>query len=32
MMKMLWLLVPAALLVFWWMRHSANQKAKSGRA
>ena len=28
-MKMLWLLVPVVFLVMWWMRHSANQKAKS---
>ena len=28
-MKMLWLVIPAAFLVMWWMRHSANQKAKS---
>ena len=31
MMKFVWLLVPAALLLMWWMRHSANRKAKGGR-
>jgi len=28
-MKMLWLLIPVVFLALWWMRHSANQKAKS---
>lgn len=27
-MKFLWLAIPMAFLVMWWMRHSANQKAK----
>ncbi len=31
-MKMLWLLVPVAFLAMWFVRHSANQKAKGGRA
>ena len=31
-MKFLWLIVPAAFLVMWWMRHSANQKMKGGKA
>ena len=28
-MKLLWLVIPVAFLVMWWMRHQGNQKAKS---
>ena len=28
-MKILWMVIPVVFLVMWWMRHSANQKAKS---
>ena len=30
-MKMLWLLIPVAFLVMWWMRRSCHQKEKGGR-
>lgn len=31
-MKLLWLIVPVVFLALWWMRHSANQKAKTTRS
>jgi lipopolysaccharide biosynthesis regulator YciM len=28
-MKLLWLAIPVAFLVMWWMRHQNNSKAKN---